>query len=365
MINNAIRAALFAAIIPFTVCATDDFNPWYAGGGIGTNNYEPSCDQKSMKNCGDDDPYSWDIFAGYLFNDYFGVEFGYRDLGDVEWVDYSDKLNDVDVKGMTLGVVGFWPLNDRWSLSAEAGAFNYQISNNKNYGYEYYSYSGVAPYIGAGIGYNITDNLMLQAKYRRYENLDADLYRTLEMESNYWGLELSYRFGSKAKSVVADPATVIVDKDLDGVNSDIDKCANTPAGHAVDAIGCTIYQLTENKFRFELKFDNNSSVINELTREEIERLAELISDKPNAKIVISGHASNTGTASYNMVLSKRRALKVANVLINQYGVEKNRITSEGYGNTQPLVKGSSAVANKANRRIEIDVISNDKTPVLN
>ncbi|QQX81492.1 OmpA family protein [Shewanella sp. KX20019] len=363
MMNKTLQVVLLTSMLPFAASAAEGMSPWYIGGGVGINNYEPNCDQKTMKTCGDDDPYAWDVFGGYLFNDNFGVELGYRDLGRAEWVDYSNKLNDVGARGMNLGLVTFWPFANRWSLSAEAGALNYVISNNKNYGSEYYSDSGVAPYIGAGIGYNITDNLKVQAKYRRYENLDEDKWKTLEMESNYWGLELSYRFGSKSKPVV--PVAVVVgDADMDGVNDDIDQCPNTPSTHKVDSNGCTIYQELEDKFDIEAKFATNSAIVQESSYGDIKALAEFMSKHPNAEVTIAGHASNTGAADYNMALSERRAIAVADVLINEYGVAPAKVSSMGYGITQPLIEGRSAEANKANRRIEAHVSGTEKVPVL-
>ncbi|GIU27253.1 OmpA family protein [Shewanella sp. MBTL60-007] len=364
MMNNTLKAVLLTSMLPFAANAADGMSPWYVGGGVGINNYEPNCDQKTMKSCGDDDPYAWDVFAGYLLNDHFGVELGYRDLGRAEWVDYSNKLNDVGAKGMNLGLVAFWPFAGNWSLSAEAGAFNYLISNNKNYGSEYYSDSGVAPYVGAGIGYNITDNLKLQAKYRRYENLDEDKWKTLEMESNYWGLELSYRFGSKAKPVPVVAPIVVADSDNDGVTDDLDQCPNTPPTHKVDANGCTIYQEAEDEFDIEAKFANNSAKVEPSSYGDIKDLAAYMSQHPNSEVMISGHASNTGSAAYNMDISERRAAAVAEILVNEYGIAPERVSSKGYGITQPLIEGSSAEANKANRRIEAHVTGTEKVPVL-
>ncbi|WP_299802175.1 OmpA family protein [uncultured Shewanella sp.] len=364
MMNNTLKAVLLTSMLPLAASAADGMSPWYVGGGVGINNYEPNCDQKTMKSCGKDDPYAWDVFAGYLFNDYFGAELGYRDLGRAEWVDYSNKLNDVGAKGMNLGLVAFWPFAGDWSLSAEAGAFNYLISNNKNYGSEYYSDSGVAPYVGAGIGYNITDNLKIQAKYRRYENLDEDKWKTLEMESNYWGLELSYRFGSKAKPAPIVAPVIVADSDNDGVTDDLDQCPNTPSTHKVDANGCTIYQEAEDKFDIEAKFATNSATVQKSSYGDIKELAEYMSQHPNAEVTISGHASNTGKADYNMALSERRAAAVADILINEYGVAPAKVSSKGYGITQPLIEGSSAEANEANRRIEAHVTGTEKVPVL-
>lgn len=369
MMNNTLKAVLLTSMLPFAAHAadTDGMSAWYIGGGLGINNYEPNCDQKTMKTCGKDDPYAWDVFAGFLFNDYFGVELGYRDLGRAEWVDYSNNLNDVGAKGMNLGLVAFWPIANRWSLSAEAGALNYLIYNNKNYGNEYYSDSGIAPYIGAGIGYNITDNLKVQAKYRRYENLDEDKWKTLDMESNYWGLELSYRFGSHSKPmapIAPVVAVIVTDSDNDGINDDMDQCPNTPPTHKVDANGCTLYQETRDNFEIEAKFDNNSATVKKASYGDIKKLAEFMNKHPNAEVIIAGHASNMGAPDYNLDLSERRAIAVADVLINKFGVAPGKVSSKGYGITQLLIQGNSAEANQANRRIEANVIGSENVPVL-
>ena len=356
MMNNTLKAILLTSMLPFAANAAQELTPWYVGGGLGVNNYEPNCDMKTMKSCGKDDPYAWDVFGGYLFNDYFGVELGYRDLGRAEWVDYANKMNDVGAKGLSLGVVGFWPIADRWSLSAEAGAMNYTLSNNKEYGSEYYSDSGIAPYIGAGIGYNITENLKLQAKYRRYENLDEDKWNTLAMESNYWGLELSYRFGTPAAVVAPIVAAVVVDSDNDGVTDDMDQCPDTAANHKVDAKGCTIYtETTEQRDLGSIQFANNSSVVKTESFEHIEKLATYMNKNPESTVLISGHASDVGKADYNMALSDKRAKAVAKILVEKYGINQDRVEAKGFGITQAVIQGNSAEANKANRRIEAHV----------
>lgn len=355
MMNNTLKAILLTSMLPFAANAAQELTPWYVGGGLGVNNYEPNCDMKTMKTCGKDDPYAWDVFGGYLFNDYFGVELGYRDLGRAEWVDYANKMNDVGAKGMTLGVVGFWPIANRWSLSAEAGAMNYTLSNNKEYGSEYYSDSGIAPYLGAGVGYNITENLKLQAKYRRYENLDEDKWNTLAMESNYWGLELSYRFGTAAPAV-APLAVAPKDSDNDGVTDDMDQCPDTPATHKVDAKGCSIYTETiEQRDVGSIQFANDSSVVKTESYKRIAKLAAYMDKNPTSTVLISGHASDVGKADYNMALSDKRAKAVAKILVEKYNIDQARVEAKGFGISQPVIEGNSAEANKANRRIEAHV----------
>ncbi|RTR25701.1 OmpA family protein [Shewanella atlantica] len=356
MMNNTAKVILLASMLPFVANAAQELTPWYVGGGIGANNYEPNCDVKTMKSCGKDDPYAWDVFAGYLFNDYFGVELGYRDLGRAEWVDYANKMNDVGGKGMTLGVVGFWPIADLWSLSAETGLMNYLLSNNKEYGSEYYSDSGIAPYVGASIGYNISKNLKLQAKYRRYEGLDEDKWNTLAMDSNYWGFELSYRFGTPAPTVVAPTVVAAIDSDNDGVTDDIDRCADTPTTFKVDLKGCTIYaETTKQRDIGSIQFANNSSVVKMESYERIEKLATYMHLDPKTTVFISGHASDVGKADYNMELSDSRAKAIAQILVEQYDIAPSRIEAKGFGITQPIIEGNSAEANKVNRRIEVHI----------
>lgn len=364
MMNNTLKAILLTSMLPFAANAAQELTPWYVGGGLGVNNYEPNCDMKTMKVCGEDDPYAWDVFGGYLFNDYFGVELGYRDLGRAEWVDYSNKMNDVGVTGVSLGVVGFWPLAERWSISTEMGAMNYTLSNNKQWGSEYYSDSGVAPYVGAGVGYNITENLKLQAKYRRYENLDEDKWNTLEMESNYWGLELSYRFGSPAQAA-APLAVAAIDSDNDGVTDDLDKCPDTPKTHKVDSKGCTIYiETAEQRDVGSIQFANDSSKVKSESYQRIEKLAAYMNKNPKSTVLISGHASDVGKADYNMTLSDKRAQAVAKILIEKYGIDQSRVEAKGFGITQPVIEGRTAEANKANRRIEAHVTGVKKEALI-
>nr|WP_293632391.1 OmpA family protein [Shewanella sp. CG12_big_fil_rev_8_21_14_0_65_47_15] len=317
-----------------------------------------------------DNPYAWDIFAGYMFNDYFGAEIGYRDLGNADWTT-SGISNDADVKGTTLGLVGVWPLANRWSLSAEAGVMYYTLENSQHDTVSgangSYSSNDFAPYLGAGVGYNFTDNLKLQAKYRRYENLDDTDFNTIEADSNYWGLELSYRFGTAAAPVAAAAvvAAAPVDSDNDGVYDDKDQCPATPATHKVDSTGCTIYEnVKQQEDVGSIQFANDSAVVKKEYYKSIEKLANYLNKNPEFTVEIAGHASNVGKPEYNMVLSDKRADAVAQILVEKYGISQSRVTSNGYGVTKPIVAGDSKEAHAANRRIEAIVTTTTKQPVL-
>ena len=69
-------------------------------------------------------------------------------------------------------------------------------------------------------------------------------------------------------------------------------------------------------------------------------------------IEIVGHTDNTGSHSYNMNLSQRRAQSVANYLTAQ-GVDGSRLSSRGAGPDQPIASNATADGRAQNRRVEV------------
>ncbi|MGI2257757.1 OmpA family protein [Shewanella sp. GXUN23E] len=360
MMNRMLSVALLSALLPVVTAANakddDGLSPWYIGAGIGVNDYEYNFPDKINQ---DDNPTAWEGFVGYQLSDFYAFEVGYRNLGKAQWVDWSNVQNDAGARGLTFSLVGTIPIYGDFHAIAEAGAMHYLLKNYRNWGANTYSDSGWAPYAGVGLGYFITDNLQLAVKYRRYGGLEDDRYNTLDMDSNYYGATLSYRFGSASKPAPA-PAPmaeqpVIADADQDGVPDRVDQCPDTPAQYMVDSNGCTVFEETVQNLRIDAKFANNSAELDQTSLDEVAILADFMNQNPNSTVVIKGFASNTGNPDYNMKLSQRRAESVAKALETRFGIAANRISARGYGVTQPLIPGTSKEANEANRRIEADV----------
>ena len=85
-------------------------------------------------------------------------------------------------------------------------------------------------------------------------------------------------------------------------------------------------------------FKINSSAVNSSEEAKLQVLAQWIKEHPNAKVEITGYAdAQTGTASYNKQLSEKRANRVAKILVEKYGIDKERITVTAKGDTvQPF-----------------------------
>ncbi len=71
------------------------------------------------------------------------------------------------------------------------------------------------------------------------------------------------------------------------------------------------------------------------------------------KILIEGHTDNLGVAASNLTLSDARAAAVKAALVGEFGVEADRITTQGLGDTKPSAPNTTAAGRAQNRRVEI------------
>jgi outer membrane protein OmpA-like peptidoglycan-associated protein len=77
-------------------------------------------------------------------------------------------------------------------------------------------------------------------------------------------------------------------------------------------------------------------------------------ENPNMQILIVGHTDNTGTSTFNLTLSKKRAEAVMQYLQSK-GIEAHRMKAKGMGDQEPVDKNSSEEGKNNNRRTEIHV----------
>ena len=76
----------------------------------------------------------------------------------------------------------------------------------------------------------------------------------------------------------------------------------------------------------------------------------------NARIRIQGNTDNTGSASANRVLSKKRAKAVADYLISEHGFDRNRFIIIGNGPDKPVASNSTAAGKAKNRRTDFELV---------
>lgn len=89
---------------------------------------------------------------------------------------------------------------------------------------------------------------------------------------------------------------------------------------------------------------------------DLQKLGRLLSDHPNWKLKISGHADAAGDASAHQELSQLRAEAIRTFLMAEHHIDPDRILAIGYGSTQPLVSWDDREADRRiNRRVEFEI----------
>ena len=103
-------------------------------------------------------------------------------------------------------------------------------------------------------------------------------------------------------------------------------------------------------------FDFDKTTLRPTSTAELDRLTKMLNDIPTLKIEISGHTDNIGSDEYNENLSEGRAKTVVDYLIDK-GIDSERLTFAGYGESQPIETNDTDEGRQMNRRTEFEVLS--------
>jgi outer membrane protein OmpA-like peptidoglycan-associated protein len=112
-------------------------------------------------------------------------------------------------------------------------------------------------------------------------------------------------------------------------------------------------------FDSALLFDFGKSDLRSETKTNLDKLADILKKYPDTNIVVEGNTDSVGSEESNQKLSEQRAQAVGNYLVS-INVSHSRLTTVGYGETQPTDTNATAGGRQANRRVEIAIIANDK-----
>lgn len=98
-------------------------------------------------------------------------------------------------------------------------------------------------------------------------------------------------------------------------------------------------------------FDVNSDVIRPNSYATLKKVAESI-QATDGNILIVGHTDSDGADAANLVLSQKRSASVKRALSNEFGIDPNRLTTDGKGESVPLNKNATPSEKAQNRRVE-------------
>lgn len=87
---------------------------------------------------------------------------------------------------------------------------------------------------------------------------------------------------------------------------------------------------------------------------ELDNIVALLKENPSLKIRINGHTDNTGKPEDNLKLSNNRANAVIQYLVSK-GIDEKRLSSKGWGETQPIADNNTEEGKAKNRRTEMTI----------
>ncbi len=106
-----------------------------------------------------------------------------------------------------------------------------------------------------------------------------------------------------------------------------------------------------------INFDFGSAKIKPESYDYLDKLAKILK-QTGANIKVNGHTDNKGKDTYNLKLSQDRAKSVVEYLVKQ-GIEKEKLTSEGFGFHRPLTDNDTEEHRAMNRRVEFEILEEE------
>ena len=165
----------------------------------------------------------------------------------------------------------------------------------------------------------------------------------------------------------ADPKTngCPPDRDGDGITDAEDACPDVPGPPNSDPKknGCPMVRIEAGQVKIleQIKFKFDSAEIVD-SQPILDAVAKTLKEHPEIKhLRVEGHTDSVGTAVYNKDLSRRRAAAVKQALVRT-GIDRQRLSSDGFGFDRPIDDNATDEGRAANRRVEFHIEESATNP---
>ncbi|TDR18374.1 OmpA family protein [Marinicella litoralis] len=177
--------------------------------------------------------------------------------------------------------------------------------------------------------------------------LELVTQKTNEAESTQIELQAAKNY-AKAQEKVAELAKQEADLAFEEIDSLRRQLESLAARETVDGLVMTLGDFV---------FDSASANIKQGAVDNFHKVLEFIDGYPGRSIRIEGHTDSSGSESFNLNLSQKRA-EAVKALLAEYGIDPLRIEAIGMGESIPVADNSSEAGKAKNRRVDIIILNN-------
>ena len=276
---------------------------------------------------------------------------------------FTDSVRNMDNGNLFGGSVGYF-LTDDVSLNLSYGEYhdirstegtNKNVKGNLSSLDAVYHFGtpgvGLRPYLSAGMGHQSISNLPARTGRDRttFANVGAGLkYYVTENLFAKASVDGMHGFDNHQSEWMAGVGV--------GLNFGGKKAVAAPVVAPVEPVyEEEVVEAETVRVELDVKFDFDKAQVKQDSYSDIENLAEFMKQFPQTSTTVEGHTDSVGNDAYNQNLSERRAGAVRDVLVNQYGVDANRVNAVGYGEAHPVADNATREGRAVNRRVEAAV----------
>lgn len=332
---------LFVFSVPVVISDSvyaDDFSQrFYLNGGIGATLVEPESSSDALR-ISDDSDSGAHLAFGYDVNRLLSVEAYAATLGTAEAEFLGVDAGSVDYTVFGLSAIGYL-------LNSRSG---FVVGDDDQSGL--YRREGASLYGRIGIGHMRNDSERVE--YRRdhpnhlafglgieYGFSNGFALRTelmsMDTDAKYLNVGVVKRFGEVREVVpIAAALPVLTDKVVE------------PAPEVPDEPA--VFKPIQPPYIY---FEFDSSDLSPEAARKLDSFSEEVKDS-DIQLQVEGHTDWIAPEAYNQSLSVRRAESVANFLVSK-GIDRNRLSTIGYGELRPISSNDTAEGRALNRRTEI------------
>ena len=105
----------------------------------------------------------------------------------------------------------------------------------------------------------------------------------------------------------------------------------------------------------DINYSINSALITEKSKLVLNEFKTFLDENPSMIIEIHGHTDDRGDESKNLTLSTDRAYSVM-AYLQEKGIDKERMSFKGFGQTKPLMPNTTTENRAKNRRTEFLIV---------